>query len=269
MIVLFWDIDGTLLTTGKAGVPAWEAAVHEVTGREFQLSSIRVPGLTDYQIAVRTFELLGLEAEEATLRRMVRRYEELLPTALPQKRGRVLPNVREILDALRGRADVRSYLLTGNTRGGAKAKLTHYDLYHYFPDGAFAEDAGERSGIAARGLELARRAGPVGDGAAFVIGDTPHDIACASAIGARTIAVATGGYTLAELEPHRPWRLFAELPPPADFVNLIEQGAAERRERPAAGSAAVRATGAPAGPGGAPADAEGTPRPAGEAGQRP
>ena len=53
MTILFWDIDGTLLTTGKAGVPAWEAAVRETTGKEFQLSSIRVPGLTDYQIAAR------------------------------------------------------------------------------------------------------------------------------------------------------------------------------------------------------------------------
>jgi phosphoglycolate phosphatase-like HAD superfamily hydrolase len=230
MIVLFWDIDGTLLTTGKAGVPAWEAAVQEVTGREFQLSSIRVPGLTDYQIAVRTFELLGLDPDESALRHMVRRYEELLPSALPQKRGRVLPNVREILDALRGRGDVRSYLLTGNTRGGAKAKLTHYGLFDYFPDGAFAEDAGERASIAARALELARRAGPIRDNAAFVIGDTPHDIACAAAIAARTIAVATGGYTFEELEPFQPWRLYPELPPADDFLRLIEAGAAERIE---------------------------------------
>ena len=61
MIILFWDIDGTLLTTGKAGVPAWETAVRELTGREFELSSIRIAGLSDYLIAMRTFELLGLE----------------------------------------------------------------------------------------------------------------------------------------------------------------------------------------------------------------
>ena len=222
MTVLFWDIDGTLLTTGKAGVPAWEAAVHEVTGREFQLSSIRIPGLTDYQIAVRTFELLGVEPGDATLRRMIARYEELLPTALPKKQGRVLPNVREILERLRGRSDVRSYLLTGNTRNGAKAKLTHYGLFDYFPDGAFAEDAGERSTIAARALELARRAGPIGEHATFVVGDTPHDIACANAIGARTIAVATGGYLVDELSAHRPWRVFLELPPAEEFVRLID-----------------------------------------------
>ena len=228
MIVLFWDIDGTLLTTGKAGVPAWEAAVREVTGRDFELSSIRVPGLTDYQIAVRTFDLLGLAADDETLRRMVRRYEEMLPTALPQKQGRVLPNVREILERLRERADVRSYLLTGNTRGGARAKLTHYRLFDYFPDGAFAEDAGERATIATRALELARRAGPVGDHATFVIGDTPHDIDCANAVGARTIAVATGGYTIEELETHRPWRLYAELPSPEEFLRVIDEAVASR-----------------------------------------
>ena len=223
MTVLFWDIDGTLLTTGKAGVPAWEAAVREVTGREFQLSTIRVPGLTDFQIAVKTFEMLGVEADQETLRRMVKRYEELLPSFLPLKRGSVLPNVREILEYLRSRTDVRSYLLTGNTRGGAKAKLTHYDLFHFFPDGAFAEDAGERSTIAARALQLARRTGPIGENATFVIGDTPHDIHCANAIGARTIAVTTGGYTADELEPHRPWRIFAELPAPDEFVRLLDE----------------------------------------------
>jgi phosphoglycolate phosphatase-like HAD superfamily hydrolase len=224
MIVLFWDIDGTLLTTGKAGVPAWEAAVLEVTGREFELAAIRVAGLTDYQIAVQTFKMLGLEPEEATVRRMVRRYEELLPSFLPLKHGTVLPHVREILEHLEGRSDVRSYLLTGNTRGGAGAKLTHYRLMQFFPDGAFAEDAGDRSTVATRALELAKRAGPVSDEALFVIGDTPHDIHGANAIAARTIAVGTGGYTVEELRAHQPWRVFAELPPPNEFVELIEGG---------------------------------------------
>ena len=221
LTILFWDIDGTLLTTGKAGVPAWEAAVKAVTGRDFRLSSIRVPGLTDFQIAVRTFEILGIEADDETLGRMVRLYEEGLPASLPLKHGFVLPNVREILDRLHGRDDVRSYLLTGNTRGGARAKLTHYDLFKYFPDGAFAEDTGERALIAARALELARRSGPVARDRVFVIGDTPHDIECANAIGAKTIAVATGGYTLDELATHAPWRTMEQLPAADEFLRLI------------------------------------------------
>jgi phosphoglycolate phosphatase-like HAD superfamily hydrolase len=230
--VLFWDIDGTLLTTGKAGVPAWEEAVKEVVGRDFDLAKFRIAGLTDYQIAVRTFEMLGVDVTDDTIRRMVKRYEELLPDALPLKKGRVLPNVREILEQLKIRDDVRSYLLTGNTRGGARAKLTHYDLFKYFPDGAFAEDPSERAVIAARALDLARRAGPINDRAVFVVGDTPHDIHCANAIGARTVAVATGGYSVAELQSHEPWRVFPELPPADEFVRLIDEARVGQAENP-------------------------------------
>lgn len=223
MTVLFWDIDGTLLTTAKAGVFAWEDAVRELTGREFELVRMRIAGLTDFQIAARTFETLGIEADAHFLRRFVDRYGELLPASLPRKQGRVLPNVREILEHLRGRPDVRSYLLTGNTRAGARAKLTHYNLIQYFPDGAFAEDTGERASIAIRALELAKEGGAVAEGGAFVIGDTPHDVTCANAIDARTIAVATGGYTMEELQAYHPWRVFNELPPVDEFVRLIDE----------------------------------------------
>jgi phosphoglycolate phosphatase-like HAD superfamily hydrolase len=222
MTVLFWDIDGTLITTGRAGMFAWNDSVRELTGREFDLrTEVRTAGLTDYQIAVQTFETLGLRPEPDLIERLVRRYEELLPASLPRRNGYVCPNVREILERLRERSNVRSYLLTGNTRGGAHAKLTYYGLMEFFPDGAFAEDTGDRSAIAHRALILAKQAGPVAENAVFVVGDTPHDITCATAIGARTIAVATGGYTLAELRPHHPWRAFSELPPAEDFETLI------------------------------------------------
>lgn len=223
MTVLFWDIDGTLLTTAKAGVFAWEQAVRELTGREFELVSMRIAGMTDFQIAEHTFDTLGIEADAHFLRRFVDRYGELLPASLPRKQGSVMPNVREILEHLRGRSDVRSYLLTGNTRTGARAKLTHYNLIEYFPDGAFAEDTGDRGSIARRALELAKEGGAVDEGATFVIGDTPHDVECARAIDARTIAVATGGYALEELQAHQPWRALSELPPVDEFVRLIDE----------------------------------------------
>jgi len=223
MIVLFWDIDGTLLTTGRAGMFAWEDSLRELVSSEFDLSAFRTAGMTDYQIARQTLELVGGDTSASTVERFLRRYEELLPGSLPRRQGRVLDNVREILEHLRDeRPDVRSYLLTGNTRGGAQAKLRYYGIDEFFPDGAFAEDLGARSTIAARALDLARHAGPVGDETIFVIGDTPHDIECAKAIGAKTIAVATGGYSVDELRPHHPWRLFETLPPPSEFVRLLE-----------------------------------------------
>jgi phosphoglycolate phosphatase-like HAD superfamily hydrolase len=115
-------------------------------------------------------------------------------------------------------------LLTGNTRGGAEAKLRHYGLWSFFPppSGAFAEDPDARSTIAQRALTLARQDAHVLETDAFVIGDTPHDIECANAIGVRTVAVATGGYDVEELEAHHPWRLYSELPAPDEFLRLIE-----------------------------------------------
>ena len=223
MTALFWDIDGTLLTTARAGVFAWKGAVRELTGREFEPASMRIAGLTDYQIAEKTFETLGIEIDAQFLRRFVDRYGELLPASLPRKQGSVMPNVREILERLSSRPDVRSYLLTGNTLAGARAKLTHYNLIQYFPDGAFAEDTGDRGSIARRALELAKQTGAVAEGAVFVIGDTPHDVECARAIDARTIAVATGGYTIEELKACRPWIVFNELPPVDEFVRLIDE----------------------------------------------
>ncbi len=226
MTVLFWDIDGTLLTTGRAGMFAWDDSVKELTGRDFDLkTAVRTAGFTDYQIAVKTFEVLGIEPTPDMVERLVRRYEELLPASLPRRNGRVLDNVREILEHLRrDHPDVRSYLLTGNTRGGAKAKLTYYGLWEFFPDGAFCENTQARSSIAARALALARSTGPVADDGVFVVGDTPHDIECANTIGAKTIAVATGGYTLEELLTHQPWRAFEILPSPPDFMTLLELG---------------------------------------------
>lgn len=224
MTVLFWDIDGTLLKTEGAGMYAWNDSVKELTGHDFDLkTAIRTAGFTDYQIAVKTFEFLGIESTPESVERLVRRYEELLPSSLPRRKGRVLDNVREILEHLReARPEIRSFLLTGNTRLGARAKLVHYDLFDFFPDGAFCEDPGARAGIARRALTLARQFGPVADDRIVVIGDTPHDVECANAIGAKTIAVATGGYSVEELIPHRPWRVFPTLPPPREFVELLE-----------------------------------------------
>ena len=97
-------------------------------------------------------------------------------------------------------------LLTGNIRLGAEIKLRHFNLWNVFQTGAFADDHEERDRIAA----VARQRGSRllgeelrGD-QVLVIGDTPHDIRCARAIGAKVLAVATGGSRLEELERHQP-----------------------------------------------------------------
>ena len=223
MTTLFWDIDGTLLVTGRAGVLAWTQAACEESARPVDLGVLETGGLTDHQIAKRIAEAVeGLVPDEATATRLVRRYEAGVPECLPQRAGRVLDNVRDILEYLaRDRPDVRSALLTGNTRAGGRAKLRHYGLLSFFPDGAFSEDFGDRASIARRALQLDGMTDVVLD-RVFVIGDTPRDITGGDAIGVRTIAVATGDYSVDQLREHGPWVVVERLPVPERFVALLD-----------------------------------------------
>lgn len=226
MIVLFWDIDGTLLTTGRAGLIAWEDACRAVTGLSLDFTTLKTDGLTDHQVALRILEQADHPIDDDALRRMVAVYERHLPERLPLRKGRVLDGVRESLEHLRAqRRDVHSMLLTGNTERGARAKLTHYDLTEFFEGGAFSTDAGPRSRIAERALGLVRARFPeaaIEPGQVFVIGDTPHDVDCARAVGARTIAVASGVYRSDALRAHGAWRVLDRIPSPDAFVALID-----------------------------------------------
>jgi phosphoglycolate phosphatase-like HAD superfamily hydrolase len=217
-VVLFWDLDGTLLTTGRAGVFAFEEALAEVCGVDASFQEIPTSGLTDAEVAAVFLEAAEQEATAKRVEAVLRAYERRLPGALPRRRGRVMPGVREVLEDLEGQAEVASYLLTGNTPAGARAKLVHYGLDRFFPDGggAFCLGPGER-------VEIARRALPLADGAdeVYLIGDTPADIVCGKAIGARTIAVASGTHTADELVAQGPWTLLERMPRPPDFRRLL------------------------------------------------
>ena len=217
-VALFWDLDGTLLTTARAGVFALEAALRDVAGVDHDLQQLVTAGLTDAEVAAAALEAAGVPAEDAVVEQFLRAYERHLPGCLHRRRGHVMPGVREVLEDLDARDDVRSFLLTGNTPAGARTKLAHYELDGFFADGAGAFCLGP-----GRRVEIARRAAPLADGAeaVYVIGDTPQDIACGKAIDARTIAVATGSFTRDELQRHEPWLVVDRIPEPPAFVRLI------------------------------------------------
>ena len=217
---LFWDIDGTLLSTARAGIFALEDATLDVCDRELDLATMQTAGMTDAEIAMEICRGFGVPDRAGEF---LRAYARLLPSRLNRRRGEVLLNVRENLEALQPREDVVNLLLTGNIRAGAEAKLRHYGLWEYFEHtgGAFSVEGSDRPSIARAARAL------VGDGydpkRAYVIGDTPHDVKCGKAIGARTIAVATGpGYSLAELRRCRPWLTLETLPVPGEFEALLE-----------------------------------------------
>lgn len=220
--VLFWDIDGTLLTTGGAGIFAWEEAYHNVIGRPIDLWNVQTAGLTDVQIAINILKENNNIFSKKQVMQMVRFYEQHLPASLPKKSGSVLPNVKEILFHLESQNNMLSILLTGNTRAGANSKLTYYKLDSFFSLGAFAEDTGDRISIAHKALVLAQdKIKDLNLNKVYVIGDTPHDIHCGRAIGAKTIAVASGNYSMEQLSIHKPWQLYETLPEPKVFFDLL------------------------------------------------
>jgi phosphoglycolate phosphatase len=216
---LFWDIDGTLLSTGRAGIFAWERAAHEVFGQSVDFAQLKTAGLIDPEIARTISSRFSPVPNDERALNVLRLYEAHLPSCLPLRQGRVLPNVTAILERLKNMERVRSRLLTGNTRAGAAAKLAHYGLSGYFDGGAFSDGCVGRDEVArcAHGLIPAAHRGA----ALYVIGDTPHDIRCAAAIGARAIGVATGEYSVEELRSCGAWLALAQLPEPDTFLELL------------------------------------------------
>jgi phosphoglycolate phosphatase len=221
--VLFWDIDGTLLTTARAGVFALEEAAREICGTDVDFAGLRTAGLTDYEVCALAIRTAGLEDDPETVTAFLRAYERHLPDRLHLRRGSVLPGVEAVLEHLAERDDVVSLLLTGNTPAGAHAKLAHYGLDRYLSDGAFCVDGGDRVSIARRALALAaeRMGADVSGDQVTVIGDTPADVRCGRAIGARTIAIASGAYSRDELEEAGASVVVDELPPPERFLTLL------------------------------------------------
>jgi phosphoglycolate phosphatase-like HAD superfamily hydrolase len=221
---LFWDIDGTLLDTARAGIFAWEEAIREILDDEPDMATMQTAGLTDAEIALRVAAAHGHD-DPRRAGDLLRSYAGHLPERLGWRQGRVLPNARENLEALAQRDDVVNMLLTGNVAAGAEAKLRHYGLWDFFgAGGAFSVEGSDRPSIAHQARELAAQHGgetPPGE-RMVVIGDTPHDVSCGKVIGARTVAVATGpGYDLAALCACDPWLALEALPSSEQFAELL------------------------------------------------
>ena len=225
MNILFWDIDGTLLKTAKAGLYAFEQVIKEFFHLPFDFSTINAAGMTDYYIAHQVIaRATEREPRLAEISNLIARYEEILPHHLAIRQGHLTPSVKEILTHLHQQEDYVSLLLTGNTAIGAKTKLTHYGLDHFFDfsKSAFCNNSFHRTDISTQALSIVKQHYPtVSPDQIYIIGDTPNDIHCGKAIGARTIAVATGRYSVEELKLHEPWWLVPTLPPAIEFVKHI------------------------------------------------
>ena len=221
MISLLFDIDGTLLRAGGAGMKAVHEALTELFG-DVEESSLLVHGRTDHGIMTDVFAGIGrdyLQHRED----FDQLYWSKLPEVMEKSNGVLLPGVTQLLDHLAAEPDVALGILTGNARAAADIKLQFFGVERYFSFGGYGDDHSDRNQVAALAVEEARLS--LGDSfdsdRVWVIGDTVNDIVCARSIGANVIAVETGGGTREELLQAEPDVVFADLVNCSDFLAAI------------------------------------------------
>jgi phosphoglycolate phosphatase len=200
--VFLFDIDGTLITTGGAGRRAMERAFEVVHGRPDAMA-FPMDGMTDRLIIRQALAVIGAEATDAAIDRVLDAYVDVLReevASCSDERYRVHAGMRDAIDGARARGAAVG-LGTGNIRAGARVKLERVGLADAFSFGGFGCDAEDRGALIRVGAErgAAELKVPLDRCRVVVIGDTPKDVAAARAIGAECVAVGTGHYDPAAL----------------------------------------------------------------------
>lgn len=215
--VVLFDIDGTLLLSHGSGRVAMEAALVETFGTPGP-ASYRYDGKTDKLIVRETMRAEGFPDAviDERMPLVLERYLAGLHVALADadRKAYALPGIHEIVREVEAADDLVLGLLTGNVVTGARAKLRAVELeFDRFVVGAFGSDHEDRPQLPpiARARASALLGYEVPGDRLVIIGDTPADVHCGRGVGARAIAVATGGYTVAQLEAHDPAATFADL----------------------------------------------------------
>jgi phosphoglycolate phosphatase-like HAD superfamily hydrolase len=219
--LLLFDIDGTLIHSGGAGVHALKSAFKERFGIDDDLHDIEIAGMTDSGIVVSILNKHKIPATNENVSAFLDSYVHFLSLELPRRKGKLLPGVLELLQRLKSRPHLVLALLTGNVSRGAQLKLEHYGVWHFFEFGAFADDHRDRNrlGPFARARAKEKHGREFAASEIDVIGDTPRDIACGKALGARTVAVATGTWSRDELAKYKPDFLIDDL---SDVETVID-----------------------------------------------
>lgn len=222
--LLLWDIDGTLLSAKGAGRAALCESLAKSFGISSDLSHIDMHGRTDRWIFRRILRHYRLEESKGNFELLEENYMRALPAQIQDKGVSLLPGVQEIIQEAAGRVDVAQGLLTGNLRRGAQIKLSPYPLWEQLRFGAFGDDSEDRNELPPHALRRATSE----CGCEFppertwVIGDTPHDITCGRQSGLRTLALATGKHSTAQLASEQPTALLESLADSKAFWEIID-----------------------------------------------
>jgi phosphoglycolate phosphatase len=224
--LILFDIDGTLLLSGRAGLRAMTRAFADTFGITNAFEGQSFGGRTDSYLVSTALRANGMPDTPEEHERFRQIYIPLLAEEIEHPgtghKG-LMPGARELLEALGDHDHLHLALLTGNYREAAEVKLQHFELWEFFEWGAFSDDAADRNAL----VPIARRRAETYDipGEAIerviVIGDTPHDIECARVAGARSIAVATGGFTVEQLRDAGADEVLTDLSDTKAVVSLL------------------------------------------------
>jgi phosphoglycolate phosphatase-like HAD superfamily hydrolase len=204
MWTILFDIDGTLIRCGGAGMSAMGQTVAELFGLR-EIPEIPLHGRTDRGIVGDLFERLQIDLD-GDYSGFYEIYFQRLKTVLKTSNGEVLPGVFELLTKLNEMPTVALGILTGNASEAAAIKLEHFQLSEYFLFGGYGDDHHDRNDVAAQAVTAASKSlgSRFDPSKVWVIGDTSNDIRCARSIGAKVFAVTTGGESLEQLSESNP-----------------------------------------------------------------
>ncbi len=205
--LILFDIDGTLIRTGGAGVRAFRSVFEEAFGHQTGTDRIHFAGRVDTSLVREMLVNHGLEPSRENFDKFFARYAHWLRHWLNELDGHLCPGVEPFMQHCVERSSPPVIgLLTGNVRTGARIKLEHFGIWERFAMGAFGDDHEDRNELAVIAWQRGRehlgndlRAEEI-----LVIGDTPRDVACARHIGAKVVGVTTGGATRDELAATKP-----------------------------------------------------------------
>ena len=203
--LILFDIDGTLLLSGRAGMRAMTRAFQQTFAISDAFSGESFGGRTDSYLVSKALTQAGLPDSEENHHRFRDAYLPLLAEEIQhpgQGHKGLMPGARQLLEALQAYDHLHLALLTGNYREAAEIKLQHFEIWDFFEWGAFSDDHHDRNELVPIAKSRAETYDIPGEAIerVIVIGDTPHDIECARVAGAKSIAVATGGFSLAQLQ---------------------------------------------------------------------
>ena len=222
MTAILFDIDGTLIRTGGSGKAAMEVAMRTTFGLAEVRDTVTYSGRTDQAIGRDLLRENGIAPTDANYFALQRAYLGELPGSITRLGGNVCPGVPQVLREL-DRPDVLLGLLTGNVREGARIKLRHFGLWESFALGGYGDEHADRDDVARAALaavhaHLGHRAPPE---KVWIIGDTPLDVKCARAVGARAVAVATGWHAIEELHATDADHVLADFADPAPLLRIL------------------------------------------------